>query len=46
VLATGGDNYVRLWDPANAQPLGPPLAGHAGRVYSGRHARHRSGDAV
>ncbi|GAB3849110.1 caspase, EACC1-associated type [Dactylosporangium cerinum] len=35
LLASGGDdNMVRLWNPSTGQPVGQPLTGHTGLVYS------------
>ncbi len=35
VLASGGwDWTIRLWDVATGQPIGEPLRGHEGSVWS------------
>ena len=34
-IASGGfDNTVRVWDPATGKPVGDPLTGHTGPVWS------------
>ena len=34
IVSGSGDNTVRVWDAASGRPVGDPLRGHTGTVYS------------
>ena len=34
IVSGSGDNTVRLWDADTGQPVGQPLTGHTGAVFS------------